>query len=200
MPRNLVCCVGNCRNSRQDAILYKFPKHEQRLCEIMDLQADQNYALKRSYDHTYAKSKTHKSVLKDHNAVPRSTDLEFIPLPGCSGISYKSSIAEESGSAIVSKQKIDVKARPKLISKRSKLTPLCQKLYTELKKSRLQLNYHKRAKAALKFCEKTSFEKLTRQLNPYAIFFLMQISMSGKKKNARRFTTEEKIIALSIMK
>lgn len=92
-------------------------------------------------------------------------------------------------------------SRQRLINKSSELTPLCKRIYKEFKKAKKQLSFQKRAKNYLKFCHESSFEKLTQRLNPCAKKFLkMQVGLCTKKKNARRYTTEEKIIALSIMK
>lgn len=92
-------------------------------------------------------------------------------------------------------------SRQRLINKSSELTPLCKRIYEEYKKAKKQLSFQKRVKNALKFCQESSFEKLTQQMNPCAKKFLkMQVCLCSKKKNARRYTTEEKIIALSIMK
>lgn len=81
------------------------------------------------------------------------------------------------------------------------LTPICRRIYKEYRKAKKQLSFQKRAKNSLKFCQDSSFEKLTQSMNPSAKKFLkMQINLCTKKKNARRYTSEEKIIALSIMK
>lgn len=92
-------------------------------------------------------------------------------------------------------------SRQRLINKCSELTPLCKRIYKEFKKAKKQLSLKKRAKSALKFSQESSFEKLTQRMNPCAKKFLkMQVCLCTKKKNARRYTTEEKIIALSILK
>ena len=82
-----------------------------------------------------------------------------------------------------------------------KLSPTCQMLYKEYKKAKQQKDFYKRAKKALKFNKETSFEKLTAHMNPYAKKIMkMQINLCTKNKKGRRFTWEEKLIALSIMK
>lgn len=54
---------------------------------------------------------------------------------------------------------------------------------------------------ALRFSKEKAFEKLTYGMNPLAKKIMwMQISQCTKKAKGRRFTEEEKLIALSIMK
>ncbi|CAG9782443.1 unnamed protein product [Diatraea saccharalis] len=81
------------------------------------------------------------------------------------------------------------------------VTPRCHQILMEYKKAKKQLNFAKRAKKAIKFSKKENFEKLTSKLNPVAKKILwMQINQSTKKTKGRRFTDEEKMIALAIMK
>ncbi|XP_063361838.1 uncharacterized protein LOC134650837 [Cydia amplana] len=59
----------------------------------------------------------------------------------------------------------------------------------------------KRAKRAMKFSKTQCFEKLAANLNPLAKKMIwMQITQSNKKRKGRRFTDEEKMISLAIMK
>lgn len=91
--------------------------------------------------------------------------------------------------------------RKRLITRLKDLSPTCQSIYKEYKKSKQQADFHRRAKRALKFNKKMSFEKLTNKMNPYAKMLMrMQINLCTKDKKGRRFSTEEKIISLSIMK
>lgn len=90
--------------------------------------------------------------------------------------------------------------RKRPVHKVSELSPNCQKLYNEYKRSKKQ-NFALRAKRSLQFCKKQSFEKLTKNMSEFSKkMFWMQIKCSAKKQKARRFTLEEKIISLSILK
>lgn len=93
------------------------------------------------------------------------------------------------------------KRRHRVISLTKKLSPHCAKLYKEYLKSRRQLNFNIRAKKALSFSKQKSFMKITEKLNPLATKFLwMQINQCTKKSRGRRFTDEEKLIAMAILK
>ncbi|XP_063623639.1 uncharacterized protein LOC134804659 [Cydia splendana] len=81
------------------------------------------------------------------------------------------------------------------------LTPTGRMIYDEYKKSKRQADFYHRAKRALKFNKEKSFQELTKDMNPYAKTILkMQINLCNKNKKGRRFSLEEKLIALSIMK
>lgn len=83
----------------------------------------------------------------------------------------------------------------------SKLTPTCRKIYKEYKRAKKQVDFHRRAKQAIKFAKENRFEEMSMKINPYAKKFIeMQINLCTKKKKGRRFTLEEKLIALAIMK
>lgn len=76
-----------------------------------------------------------------------------------------------------------------------------QEIYKAYRKAKQQTNFMQRAKAAIKLSKKKIFEKFTQNLNPFAKKIInMQINLCTKKKKGRRFTREEKLIALSIMK
>lgn len=88
-----------------------------------------------------------------------------------------------------------------MVLNKKSLSPNCAKLYREYVKSRRQLEFSHRARRALKFSEENSFEKLTKNMNPLAKKIMwMQIKQCTKKAQGRRFSTEEKLIALSILK
>lgn len=92
-------------------------------------------------------------------------------------------------------------AKRRLIHKLKSLTPNCTRLYYEYVKSRKQLNFSQRARRAATFSKEKSFEKMTDKMNPLAKKIMwMQIKQCTKKQKGRRFTHEEKCIALSIMK
>lgn len=91
--------------------------------------------------------------------------------------------------------------RKRLFNKLKDMTPACQSIYKEFVKAKQQNNYYKRAQKALKFQKDKCFEKLTKNMNPYGKKILkMQINLCTKQKKGYRFSTEEKLIALSIMK
>ncbi|XP_063624802.1 uncharacterized protein LOC134796548 [Cydia splendana] len=93
------------------------------------------------------------------------------------------------------------KQRKRLIGKLMNLTPTGRMIYDEYKKSKRQADFYHRAKRALKFNKEKSFQELTKDMNPYAKTILkMQINLCNKNKKGRRFSLEEKLIALSIMK
>lgn len=79
------------------------------------------------------------------------------------------------------------------------LTPECQILYKEYKKSQRQLSYAKRTKRAVSFTKQ--FETMTAKMNQYSKKILwMQLNLCTKKAKARRFSMDEKLIALTIQK
>ncbi|XP_041970025.1 uncharacterized protein LOC121726617 [Aricia agestis] len=92
-------------------------------------------------------------------------------------------------------------SRRRIIARKHNLTPNCARLYHEFAKSRKQLRFSVRARRALKFSKEMSFEKLTANMNPLAKKMMwMQIKQCPKKMKGRRFTDEEKLISLAIMK
>ncbi|XP_049877377.1 uncharacterized protein LOC126374703 [Pectinophora gossypiella] len=120
--------------------------------------------------------------------------LEPIPGPsgGCTVNTPVQTTLQVSGS---------VKLRKRVISKVKDLTPMGQKIYDAYQKAKRQADYFQRAKDAAKFSKGQAFEELTKNLNPYATkIILMQTRLCTKRKKGRRFTTEEKMIALAIMK
>lgn len=91
--------------------------------------------------------------------------------------------------------------RKHIISKMKMLTPNCAKLYSHFTKARRQLSFTRRAKQAMKFSKENEFEKMTRNMNPLAKKLMwMQIKQCTKSARGRRFSQEEKLIALSILK
>ncbi|XP_063538135.1 uncharacterized protein LOC134747440 [Cydia strobilella] len=91
--------------------------------------------------------------------------------------------------------------RTRLVSNVDNLSPECKELYNHYKKAKHQVNYLKRAKMASKLSKEASFQQLVSEMNSVAKKFLwMQIKLCTKKKQGRRFSLEEKVIALSIMK
>lgn len=87
--------------------------------------------------------------------------------------------------------------RRRIIFKEKSLTPKCKRLYREFRKSQKQLQFSHRARRAMTFSKEKSFEKL----NPIAKKIMwMQIKQCTKKAKGRRFSNEEKLIALSILK
>lgn len=87
-----------------------------------------------------------------------------------------------------------------MVAKVKDLTPTGQILYKEYKKA-IKQNFYQRARKASTFNKENYLEKLTRNLNPYAKKILtMQLKLCTKQKKGRRFSLEEKMIALSIMK
>ncbi|CAK1601100.1 unnamed protein product [Parnassius mnemosyne] len=83
-------------------------------------------------------------------------------------------------------------------TRNKKISPSYLRILNELKKAKKQLSF---AKRAMKFSKKENFEKLTCNLKPLAKKIIwMQIMQSGKHSKGWRFSDEEKMIALAIMK
>lgn len=94
-----------------------------------------------------------------------------------------------------------IKRRRRLISKLGAMSPNCLKLYRLYDKSRRQLTILRRARRANKITKEKSFEKLTEKMNPLTKKLIyMQMTQCTKKSKGRRFSDEEKLIALSVMK
>ncbi|KAJ8710271.1 hypothetical protein PYW07_009637 [Mythimna separata] len=162
------------------------------------VNTDHDYLRKRRHvDHTYCKPE----VVEKHSEtdiVANELEADVIsslqPMPSTSGC-VQEPIAEVLHCTPSSKR------RRRIIHTKQKLSPHCSRLYKEYTKSRRQLNFNLRAKKALKFSKEKSFEKLTEKLNPMAKAFLwMQIKQCTKKARGRRFSDEEKLIAMAIMK
>lgn len=103
-----------------------------------------------------------------------------------------------AGSEVMS---IKTPKRKRFCVKRKTLSPKCQRIYEEYKQAKKKLNFAERAKRAVKFSKKGFFEKMSKNLNPISKKLIwMQLKQCTKKTKGRRFTEEEKIIALSIMK
>lgn len=93
------------------------------------------------------------------------------------------------------------KRRKRVIGRVADLPASCRRIYLEYKRSLKQLNFKRRAKRALHYSKSQTFEKLLANINPLAKKIIyMQISQSDKKLRGRRFTEEEKMISLSILK
>lgn len=91
--------------------------------------------------------------------------------------------------------------RQRLVHSVQALTPKCRKIYNKYLLSKKQLDFSKRARRAMEFSQTASFKKLTSKMNPVAKkIFWMQVQQCTKKVRGRRFSNEEKMIALSIMK
>ncbi|CAK1598240.1 unnamed protein product, partial [Parnassius mnemosyne] len=89
----------------------------------------------------------------------------------------------------------------RLLRNFNSLTPRCQLFYKKYKKAKRQIDYRSRTKKALAFSKEKSLEELTKNMNPLTKKVLwMQVKLCTKNKKARRFTREEKLIALSIYK
>lgn len=99
------------------------------------------------------------------------------------------------------RQKEKIKHVTRAVSKVEALTPKCRNLYNEYRKSRKLLSFMRRAKKALQFSKVHSFEEMASGMNPLAkTMLMMQLKLYKKKEKARRFTLDEKLIALSILK
>ncbi|CAH2990766.1 unnamed protein product [Chilo suppressalis] len=91
--------------------------------------------------------------------------------------------------------------RKYIVHKAKTLSPKCANLYKEFTRARRQLNFSRRARQAMKFSKKESFEKLTQNMNPVTKKLMwLQVRQYTKSSRGRRFTQEEKLIGLSIMK
>lgn len=89
----------------------------------------------------------------------------------------------------------------RLVHKITQLTPRCKKLYQAFNKSKRKLQFIKRKKYAYTSSKEEAFKKVMEGLTPVAKKLIwMQVKMSGKKIQGRRFDDQEKFICLSIMK
>ncbi|XP_041987562.1 uncharacterized protein LOC121739264 [Aricia agestis] len=84
---------------------------------------------------------------------------------------------------------------------KKKLNPVSLKLLAEYKKAKRKLNFLTYAKKAMKVSKMGLFEKLTAGVHPLTKKIIwMQISQATKETKGRRFSDDEKLIALAIMK
>ncbi|XP_047988471.1 uncharacterized protein LOC125228066 [Leguminivora glycinivorella] len=91
--------------------------------------------------------------------------------------------------------------RLRVVSNTEQLSPECEVLYAHYKKATKQADYFRRAKMASKLSQEDSFKKLVAGMNSVARKFLwMQVKLCTKSKKGIRFSLEEKVIGLSIMK
>ncbi|CAG9136660.1 unnamed protein product [Plutella xylostella] len=97
-------------------------------------------------------------------------------------------------------------ARKRLIKSVQQLTPRCKKMYQKcstILKSRRRIvqSYQERIEKAEKLNQNKSFSELVEKLTPQAKTFLkMQVKLANKHIKRRRFTTEQKLLALSLQK
>ncbi|KAJ0169434.1 hypothetical protein K1T71_015021 [Dendrolimus kikuchii] len=100
------------------------------------------------------------------------------------------------------KKKLITDSSKKSLVQKSKLaSPQYQHFYKEHQKAKRQSDFSVRAKKAVIMSKSKIFEKLTRKLNLLAKkFFWLQIQQSTKCRSGRRYSDEEKLIALSIFK
>ncbi|XP_048487611.1 uncharacterized protein LOC105392797 isoform X2 [Plutella xylostella] len=97
-------------------------------------------------------------------------------------------------------------ARKRLIKSVQQLTPRCKKMYQKcstILKSRRRIvqSYQERIEKAEKLNQNKSFSELVEKLTPQAKTFLkMQVTLANKHIKRRRFTTEQKLLALSLQK
>lgn len=86
------------------------------------------------------------------------------------------------------------------------LTPKCKRLYSKcinIIKSKRQLlgSYKNRLAKAQKMCDNNTFNTLIEQMTPPAKTFLaMQFTQVNKHIKQRRFSNEQKLLALSLLK
>ncbi|XP_041975781.1 uncharacterized protein LOC121730708 [Aricia agestis] len=91
--------------------------------------------------------------------------------------------------------------RKRIIRSINKLTPTCKIIYKEYTKAKNQADFYRRAKRAQKLNEGNAFQKMIDGMNPYGKKIIeMQLNLCTKKKKGRRFTLQEKLVALAIMK
>ncbi|XP_037297650.1 uncharacterized protein LOC115444160 [Manduca sexta] len=164
---------------------------------------DHGYSRKRKHnDHTYCKI---RGATENHIRMDTETGIK----QSSNNIEDNKEAALPSTSQPLNTKDGDIHFRPltsvrrrkRIIAQKKLLSPTCAKLYSEYVKSQKQLAYHVRARRAFKFSKEKTFEKLTENLNPFAKKVLwMQIRQCTKKGKGRRFSHEEKLIALSVMK
>ncbi|XP_026322246.1 uncharacterized protein LOC113231920 [Hyposmocoma kahamanoa] len=142
--------------------------------ENMDIDLEHSYSRKRHFDHTYFQREPLKEVIA-------SSSSESQNVPGPSQISppkqdlvnpviiepVMNEAFQASGLDTVRIAKDPKPMRRRLITKVKDLLPTCKSIYKEYKKSKQQADFHRRAKRALQFNKKMSFEKLTNKMNPY---------------------------------
>lgn len=86
------------------------------------------------------------------------------------------------------------------------LTPKCKRIYNKCvkiikSKRRLLFSYSEKLEKARELSDKSSFDTMIRALTPQAKTFIhMQINLADKHIKRRRFTTEEKLLALNLAK
>ncbi|KAG6461627.1 hypothetical protein O3G_MSEX012752 [Manduca sexta] len=152
----------------------------------MDPNTDHCYSRKRHLDHTYCAKLEPLTASSVNPEIFKSGPLDVKRRQHCTGFDKPRNVKA---------------SRKRLLKKVADLTPTCRMIYNEYKKAKQQTDFYRRAKKALRFNKEKSFEKLTENMNPYAKKIMkMQINLCTKNKKGRRFTAEEKLIALSIMK
>ncbi|CAG9133341.1 unnamed protein product [Plutella xylostella] len=214
------CCV--CKKTRQDAILHHFPCTEKRLTKWLkclnrdDLkkaspeQISKLFVCQKHFEKRFITSKS-RLIGKAYPTLFTEDEIS-------SGIASLQNTVTQVGASDVASGGLDVSShatgyhkvrhmkapkpsRKRLIRKLKDLTPTSRIVYKEYIKAKRQTDFLRRAKRALKFSKDKSFEKLAQNMNPFAKRIMkMQITLCKKKKKGRRFTNEEKLIALSIMK
>ncbi|CAK1601872.1 unnamed protein product, partial [Parnassius mnemosyne] len=162
---------------------------------------DHNYCKKRQHlDHTYCIPEVVEKRFKASNTDNTETESDINSYQQPSTSTYESGTMEVP-TADKNALHSPITRRKQHIIQTNKLSPHCAKLYRQYRKSQRQLNFKTRAKQAVKFSKEQSFVKLTEKLNPIAKKFLwMQIKECTKKARGRRFSDEEKLIAMAIMK
>ncbi|CAH0406564.1 unnamed protein product [Chilo suppressalis] len=196
--------------------------------ENINPQLEHNYARKRHFDHTYSREPlkgttapgsilpqpststscqstalidnsvidvnmaSTSALLKEPLLLPvRDTTDSSTNLPGPSSRTSCQSKALIKNSGL----------KKRFVKKVKDLTPTAQAIYKEYRKAKQQKVMLKRANRALKFSKEKAFQKLTNNMNPYAKQILeMQINLCTKKKKGYRFSLQEKLIALSVLK
>ncbi|KAL4717492.1 hypothetical protein ACJJTC_000641 [Scirpophaga incertulas] len=182
----------------EEEIITGVPSQEN--AENMDPQIEHSYSRKRHFDHTYCmeslKETSSGSILPEStsgSSDPGTTSGSVVP-----ETSFYSTPSESTGA---NKKIGPVKSRKRIVRKVTDLTPLGQTIYKEYKKAKQEHVMLKRAKRALKFSKTVAFEKLCKNMNPYAKKIIeMQMNLCTKKNKGYRFSLQEKLIALSILK
>ncbi|XP_041968587.1 uncharacterized protein LOC121725635 isoform X2 [Aricia agestis] len=189
--------------------------------ENVDPICEHSYARKTHFDHTYSRREPLRdsigvSDLRNKPGTSQnpyvtsaycteavtqiSSDLESVS--GTSHLSVNNTLVNSALNQIEKARHVMVpKARKRIIHKIKDLTPTAKCIYQEYQRAKRQKDFYKRAKRALAFTKEQLFEKLTNDMNPYARKIMnMQIKLCNKNKKGRRFTNEEKLLALCIMK
>ncbi|XP_050515515.1 uncharacterized protein LOC126890548 [Diabrotica virgifera virgifera] len=173
--------------------------------DIMETDIEETPAKKRFIDHDYAKSPTYQQDLSDNMEQDRNAR------PSTSQQDLSDNMEQDRNAG--GKQQ-GRKARRGIlksiqISRKQYLTPKKRKMYTKIVASSNRIHklayrlssYQEKLQAAKRLSETVPFRKLAEQVNPLTYtFILSQIRTQQQKLKGRKFTIDEKVLALTLFK